>query len=74
MTVSIVDCFKAVNVEHDQRQGMIVAPKRLELALQKVLKGGMIVQTGEPVPQRQLLGFAVFPGIPEGEGNLIGEG
>ena len=74
MAVGVVNRLKVVDISHDQRQGTVVAPKRLELALQEVLKCRMIIQTSEPITQRQLLRFAVLVGVPQGQGHLVGEG
>src|SRR5207244_354705 len=70
----IIDRLKMVDISHDERQGTVVAPKRFELALQEVLKCCMIIQTSEPVTQRQLLRLAVFVSVAQGQGNLVREG
>lgn len=48
----IVDRLEIVDVEHDQRQPMVIAPNLLHLEAQQLLKATAVAESGELIGDR----------------------
>ena len=57
VSISIVDRFEIIHVQHDQREGEAVAPRAFELAPEARVEELAIVETGQPIRDRASLGL-----------------
>ena len=53
MTAKIIDGFKIININNDQRKGALVTTGTLELLIQTFKKTSAIAQAGQGIAQSQ---------------------